>query len=134
MANVMTYATAIDLAIKALGNTNPEAVERLNALTAQLAKRGTKGGMTKTQKANEEIKAVILDILAEVEDFVPMADLIADDRLPEGMSTQKMGALLGQLVKADKVVRHVYKKRTLYAIAGTEFVAPDAEVAEGEDA
>ena len=134
MANVMTYATAIDFAIKALGDTNPEAVERLNALTTQLAKRGSKGGMTKTQKANEEIKAVILDILAEVEDFVPMADLLADDRLPEGMSTQKMGALLGQLVKADKVVRQVYKKRTLYAIAGTEFIAPDAEVAEGEDA
>ena len=134
MANVMTYATAIDFAIKALGDTNPEAVDRLNALTAQLAKRGTKGGMTKTQKANEEIKAVILDILAEVEDFVPMADLLADDRLPEGMSTQKMGALLGQLVKAEKVVRKVYKKRTLYAIAGTEFVAPDAEVAEDEDA
>ena len=134
MANVMTYATAIDFAIKALGDTNPEAVERLNALTAQLAKRGSKGGMTKAQKANEEIKAVILDILAEVEDFVPMADLLADDRLPEGMSTQKMGALLGQLVKAEKVVRQVYKKRTLYAIAGTEFVAPDAEVGEGEDA
>ena len=63
-----------------------------------------------------------------------MADLLADERLPEGMSVQKMGALLGQLVKAEKVVRHVYKKRTLYAIAGTEFVAPDAEVAEGEDA
>jgi hypothetical protein len=134
MANVMTYATAIDFAIKALGDTNPEAVDRLNALTAQLAKRGSKGGMTKTQKANEEIKAVILDILAEVEEFVPMADLLADDRLPEGMSVQKMGALLGQLVKAEKVVRKVYKKHTLYAIAGTEFVAPDAEVAEDEDA
>lgn len=134
MANQMTYATAIEIAIKALGETNPEAVERLNALTVQLNKRGSKGGMTKTQKANEEIKAVILDILAEVEDFVPMADLLADDRLPEGMSVQKMGALLGQLIKAEKVVRKVYKKRTLYAIAGTEFVAPDAEVVEDEDA
>lgn len=134
MANVMTYATAIEIAVKALGDTNPEAVDRLNALQAQLAKRGSKGGMTKTQKANEEIKAVILDILTEVEDFIPMADLLADDRLPEGMSVQKMGALLGQLVKAEKVVRKVYKKKTLYAIAGTEFVAPDAEVAEGEDA
>ena len=134
MANQMTYVTAIEIAIKALGETNPEAVERLNALTVQLAKRGSKGGPTKTQKQNEVLKAVILDILAEVADFVPMADLLADERLPEGMSVQKMGALLGQLVKAEKVVRHVYKKRTLYAIAGTEFVAPDAEVAEGEDA
>lgn len=134
MANVMTYATAIEIAVKALGDTNPEAVDRLNALQAQLAKRGSKGGMTKTQKANEEIKAVILDILTEVEDFIPMADLLADDRLPEGMSVQKMGALLGQLVKAEKVVRKVYKKKTLYAIAGTEFVAPDAKEDEGEDA
>ena len=134
MANQMTYVTAIEIAIKALGETNPEAVERLNALIVQLAKRGSKGGPTKTQKQNEVLKAIILEILGEFEDFVPMADLLADERLPEGMSVQKMGALLGQLVKAEKVVRHVYKKRTLYAIAGTEFVAPDAEVAEGEDA
>lgn len=130
----MTYAVAIDFAIKALGDSNPEATERLTALKAQLAKRGSKGGPTKTQKENEVLKATILEILGEVEDFVPMADLLADDRLPDGLSTQKMGALLGQLVKAEQVVKTVYKKRTLYAIAGTEFVAPDAEVTEGEDA
>lgn len=133
MTNI-TYAIAIDFAIKALGDSNPEATERLTALKAQLAKRGSKGGPTKTQKENEVLKATILEILGEVEDFVPMADLLADDRLPDGLSTQKMGALLGQLVKAEQVVKTVYKKRTLYAIAGTEFVAPDAEVTEGEDA
>lgn len=130
----MTYAVAIDFAIKALGDTNPEATDRLTALKAQLAKRGSKGGPTKTQKENEVLKATILEILGEVEDFVPMADLLADDRLPDGLSTQKMGALLGQLVKAEQVVKTIYKKRTLYAIAGTEFVAPDAEASEGEDA
>jgi len=130
----MTYSVAIDFAIKALGDSNPEATDRLTALKAQLAKRGSKGGPTKTQKENEVLKATILEILGEVEDFVPMADLLADDRLPDGLSTQKMGALLGQLVKAEQVVKTVYKKRTLYAIAGTEFVAPDAEATEGEDA
>ena len=142
MANVMTYATAIDIAIKALGNTNPEAVDRLNALTVQLAKRGTKGGLTKTQKLNEKIKGIILEILEEAEDYVPMTALLEDERLtglvendePVKVSPQKAGALLGQLIKAEKVVRYVYKKRTLYAIAGTEFVAPDAEVVEDEDA
>ena len=142
MANVMTYATAIDFAIKALGDTNPEAVERLNALTVQLAKRGTKGGLTKTQKLNEKIKGIILEILEEAEDYIPMANLLEDERLtglvendePVKVSPQKAGALLGQLIKAEKVVRYVYKKRTLYAIAGTEFVAPDAEVVEDEDA
>ena len=142
MANVMTYATAIDFAIKALGDTNPEAVERLNALTVQLAKRGTKGGLTKTQKLNEKIKGIILEILEEAEDYVPMTALLEDERLtglvendePVKVSPQKAGALLGQLIKAEKVVRYVYKKRTLYAIAGTEFVAPDTEVVEDEDA
>ena len=130
----MTYAVAIDFAIKALGDSNPEATDRLTALKAQLAKRGSKGGPTKTQKENEVLKATILEILGEFENFVPMADLIEDSRLPKGLSTQKMGALLGQLVKAEQVVKTVYKKRTLYAIAGTEFVAPDAEATEGEDA
>ena len=130
----MTYAVAIDFAIEALGASNPEVVDRLTALKTQLAKRGSKGGMTKTQKLNETLKGIILDILGEFEDFVPMADLMADDRLPEDISVQKMGALLGQLVKAEKVVKVVHKKRTLYAIAGTEFVAPDAKADEGEDA
>ena len=127
----MTYAQAIAIAITAIGDTNAEAVERLNALTAQLAKRGSKGGLTKTQKANEALKDIILEILAEAEEFIPMADIMADERLTD-LSPQKMGALLGQLIKADKAQRHVHKKRTLYAVKGVEFVAPDAEPADGE--
>jgi hypothetical protein len=127
----MTYAQALAIAITAIGDTNAEAVERLNALTAQLAKRSSKGGMTKTQKANEGLKDIILEILTEAEEFVPMADIMADERLTD-LSPQKMGALLGQLIKADKAQRHVHKKRTLYAVKGVEFVAPDAEPADGE--
>ena len=127
----MTYAQAIAIAITAIGDTNAEAVDRLNALTAQLAKRGSKGGMTKTQKQNETLKDIILEILAEAEEFMPMADIMADERLAD-LSPQKMGALLGQLIKADKAQKHVYKKRTLYAVKGVEFVAPDAEPADGE--
>lgn len=134
MANTMTYAQAIATALTAIGDTNPEATEKLNALAIQIAKRGSKGGMTKTQKANEVIKNMILEILGEAEAFVPMADILADSRMPEGMSSQKCGALLGQLIKAEEVVKHVHKKRTLYAIAGTEFVAPDPKADEGEDA
>ena len=130
MAN-MTYVEAINFALTAMGDTNPEATEKLNALAVQIAKRGTKTGLTKTQKANETLKAVILEILADTEEFMYMADLMADERLA-GLSPQKMGALLGQLVKADEVVKQVYKKRTMYAVKGIEFVAPDAEVAEGD--
>ena len=130
MAN-MTYVEAINFALTAIGDTNPEATEKLNALAVQIAKRGTKTGLTKTQKANEALKAVILEILADAEEFMYMADLMADERLA-GLSPQKMGALLGQLVKADEVIKHVHKKRTMYAVKGVEFVAPDAEVTEGD--
>lgn len=130
MAN-MTYVEAINFALTTIGDTNPEATEKLNALAHQIAKRGTKTGLTKTQKANEALKAVILEILADAEGFMYMADLMADERLA-GLSPQKMGALLGQLVKADEVVKHVHKKRTMYAVKGVEFVAPDAEPAEAD--
>ena len=134
MTKTMTYAVAIDTAITAIGETNPEAVERLKALQAQLAKRGSKGGMTKTQKLNEEIKAIILEVLGDAEGYIPMAEILGDARMPEGMSVQKCGALLGQLVKAEEVAKVVHKKRTLYALAGVEFVAPDTKAEEGEDA
>lgn len=127
----MTYAQALEIALTAIGDSNTEATERIKALMSQLAKRGSKGGPTKTQKANEAFKAIILEILEDAEGFVLMADLMADERLAD-LSVQKMGALLGQLVKADKVVKQVYRKKTMYAIAGTEFVAPDAEVTEDE--
>lgn len=127
----MTYVEAINFALTAIGDTNPEATEKLNALAHQIAKRGTKTGLTKTQKANEVLKAVILEILADTEEFMYMADLMADERLA-GLSPQKMGALLGQLVKADEVVKHIHKKRTMYAVKGVEFVAPDTEVTEDD--
>ena len=133
MANVMTYAQAIEIAIKALGETNPEAVERLNALTAQLAKRGSKGGMTKTQKENEVLKGIIFEILNEAGKFILMADIRADERMAD-LSVQKVGALLGQMVKAETIQKVVHKKKTMYAVKGVEFVAPKAEVEAEADA
>lgn len=142
MTKTMTYVEAINVALEMIDTamaTDPnmfdgmaEAQERLEALKVQLGKRnsGSKG-MTKTQKANEGLKDIILEILAEAEEFLPMADIMADERLAD-LSPQKMGALLGQLIKADKAQRYVYKKRTLYAVKGVEFVAPDAEPADGE--
>lgn len=131
MANVMTYAQALEIALTAIGDGNAEATERIKALMAQLAKRGSKGGMTKTQKLNEDIKAVLLDILGEAGEFITMGDIREDERVAE-YSVQKVGALLGQLVKAGKVQKNVFKKRTFYAVKGVDFIAPET-VAEDED-
>ena len=130
MTKTMTYAEAIDNAIALFSQggqvdaEDKETVERLEALKAQLAKRGSKGGLTKTQKLNEEIKAVLLDILGEAGEFIIMADIREDERVAE-YSVQKVGALLGQLVKAGEVQKNVFKKRIFYAVKGVDFVAPE---------
>lgn len=126
----MTYAQALEIALTAIGDGNAEATERIKALSAQLAKRGSKGGLTKTQKLNEEIKAILLDILGEAGEFITMGDIREDERVAE-YSVQKVGALLGQLVKAGEIQKNVFKKRTFYAVKGVDFVAPEA-VAEDE--
>ena len=121
MANTMTYAQAIEIAVKALGDTNPEAVDRLNKLTEQLAKRssGSKG-LTKTQKQNEVIKEMIKDILSEAEKPIGMVTLIADPHLPDGMSTQKLGALIRQMIQDGIVEKSKDKKHVVYALVAEQ--------------
>lgn len=126
MANIMTYAEAINVALEVMGDSHKDAQERLEALKAQLAKRGSKSGPTKTQKENEVLKSMILDILAEAEEPVGMSKLISDPRLPDGMSTQKLGALIRQLAQDGKVVKGKDKKHVVYSLAdGTS--AEDAD-------
>ena len=117
MANTMTYAEAINVALEVMGDSHKDAQERLEALKAQLAKRGSKSGPTKTQKENEVLKSMILDILAEAEEPVGMSKLISDPRLPDGMSTQKLGALIRQLAQDGKVVKGKDKKHVVYSLA-----------------
>ena len=121
MANVMTYAEAINVAIEVMGADHTEAVDRLKALQAQLAKRnsGSKG-LTKTQKANKVIKEMIAEILGEAEEPVGMARLIADPRLPDGMSPQKLSALLGQMVKDGTVEKGKADKHVVYTLVVKE--------------
>ena len=127
MANVMTYAQALSTAIDFLneniqyGDDFSEVIDRLKALQAQLAKRnsGSKGP-TKTQKANEVIKKMIAEILGEAEEPVGMAKLISDPRLPDGMSTQKLGALLGQMVKDGTVEKGKADKHVVYTLVVKE--------------
>lgn len=133
MSNTMTYAEALNIALNAIGDSNAEATDRLNKLIEQLAKRGSKKGMTKTQKENEVIMDTIMEILESADGFISMPALIANDLLPEGLSTQKVGALLKKLIDAGKAQKVIHKKKAMYAVAGIDFVDPDAD-ASSEDA
>jgi len=94
----MTYVEAIDLALN--GNVNEEVVEKLEALKAQLVKRGSaKKGLTKTQKENEVLKDKVAEILAN-------GGMTATELANElGISCQKVSALLKQMVEAERVAK-----------------------------
>lgn len=73
-------------------------------------------GMTKTQKANEEVKAVIADVLAETGEKMTVTEMLADERL-SGFTNQKISALLRQMVEAGKVVKTIEGKKAHFAVA-----------------
>lgn len=73
-------------------------------------------GMTKTQKANEKVKAVIADVLAETGEKMTVTEMLADERL-SGFTNQKISALLRQMVEAGKVVKTIEGKKAHFAVA-----------------
>ena len=73
-------------------------------------------GMTTTQKANEEVQAVIADVLAETGEKMTVTEMLADERL-SGFTNQKISALLRQMVEAGKVVKTIEGKKAHFAVA-----------------
>ena len=73
-------------------------------------------GMTKTQKENEGVKAVIAEVLTESESKKTVTELISDERL-SGYTNQKISALLRQMVEAGKVVKSIEGKKAYFEVA-----------------
>ncbi len=113
----MTYVQAIDFAVENIDNM--DVIEKLEALKAQLAKRngGGKKGLTKTQKENEVIKEVILNVLADHAERMTVSDMIEDERL-NGYTNQKLSALLRQLVDKEMVEKTMEKRKAYFIIVG----------------
>lgn len=110
----MTYVNALD-AVLAGAEMTDEIREKLEALKANIAKRNAKPGTrkpTKTQRENAEIKAQIVDFLAD-KDPMKAGDIAAEF----GFSTQKASALLKQLVDEGAIVKGVGEKRaTVFSV------------------
>ena len=75
---------------------------------------------TKTQEANEEIIALIKDVLAGFDKGVTITELQAADEILGGLSNQKVSSLVRKLVEADEVVKTVEKKKSYFALKGAE--------------
>ena len=96
---------------------NEEMVAFINHEIELLDNRKTsKKGLTKTQKENEGVKAVIAEVLAETGEKMTVTELINDNRL-NGYTNQKISALLRQMVEAGKVVKTIEGKKAFFEVA-----------------
>lgn len=71
---------------------------------------------TKVQKANVGLKETIKSVLAECEEPVTVSGLLENESLSQ-YSSQKISALLRQLVKDGEVVRTEEKKKAYFSLA-----------------
>ena len=96
---------------------NTEVVEFCNHEIELLANRKTSKTPTKTQKANEGIMDTIEHDLAEFEAPVTVTELIAGGEGLEGLTNQKVSALLRKMVEAGRVVKTIEGKKSKFALA-----------------
>ena len=89
-------------------------------------KNSRSGKPTKTQLANESIKAQIVSVLERVGKPMTVTQLLAESELAD-LSNQKVSALLTQLRENGAVVRTVEKKVAYYSLADEADEVEDAE-------
>ena len=89
---------------------NKELFEKIQTLKTQIDKKnhGGKDGekkATKTQKENKELAEKILLILNNIGNEMTITEIQESSKELEGLSNQKVSAILRQLVKSEKVLR-----------------------------
>ena len=106
-------------ALRAIVADNAELVafidHELELLDRKNARRSDKP--TAKQVANEDTKGIIVEVLTDAAEPMTISDIVADDPALAGLSTQKVSALLTQLVNDGQVVRTSVKRKSYFAIA-----------------
>lgn len=85
-----------------------------------IEKKASNAKMTKTQEANQDIKALIVKELARLARPVTITELISESsEIAEitGGSNQKVSALMTQLKNSNQVVRTQEGKKAMFSIA-----------------
>lgn len=91
-------------------------VEFINHELELLDRKSSKSTQTKTQVENEGIKNAIVESLERVAKAVTITELQELDSEMANYSNQKLSALLKQLVKENRVVKTVDKKKSYFSI------------------
>ena len=119
----LTKKVALSLAVSALTDSMPadagftvdEVVTKLNEMIAVLDKKGTgEKPMTENQKQNVGFKADILTFLADGQRKTATEILKGVPTFPDGMTNQRVSALLRQLYLDGKVQKETVKGKTQF--------------------
>lgn len=114
MENKITYVKALEMAI-ACEALSEEVREKLNALREQQIKRNSADKKpTKTQQANEILKAKVVEILKASENPLTVSEVMAVADDPALTSNQKVAALLRALKDEGKVERLEEKRKAYF--------------------
>ena len=122
----MTKKEILNLIVTALGESRNFTSEETEAIIAYatneislLDKKAEKAKTqkSKTQKENEVIKAQLLEYLNSLVDGVTITDIIKGCDTFSEFSTQKLSALLKQLVDSGEVIKVVDKKKSYFFAA-----------------
>lgn len=102
--------------IASLHQDEQEIVEFCNYEISLLDKHNSYRTPTKTQKENEKILDVVLEVLGSFSEPLTVTELISTDAL-SAYSNQKISALLRKLIADGKVVKIVEGKKSRFALA-----------------
>lgn len=103
--------------IASVNSADAEIVDFCNHQIELLDTRKVSKTPTKTQKANEGlIEQIALD-LAKFDKSVTVTELLAGGEGLEGLSNQKVSALLRKMVESGQVVKTMEKKKALFSLA-----------------
>ncbi len=103
--------------IATVNANDAEIVEFCNHQIDLLDARKTSKAPTKNQKANEGIMDAIAEALANLDGGITVTDLIASADALNGLTNQKVSALLRKMVEAGRVTKTIEGKKALFALA-----------------
>jgi hypothetical protein len=96
---------------------NEMLVEFINHELELLAKKNATGTLrkpTKTQIENENLIEVIFAKLQATGEGMTISEIQAEEEMLEGLTNQKMSALLKKLVDSQRVEKYIEKKKTFF--------------------
>lgn len=115
MTNKMTNAMALEIAIASVDNA--EAKAKLEKMLAQtLKKNSTDRKPTATQTENVSLKEAIL-LYMEVGKAYTVTEVMKGCGELEGLSNQKVSALMKQLYDSGKLTKDIVKRKSYFALA-----------------